>query len=144
MKIVTSVTIPAARESVWRTFMGVHNWPEWSPWKLSFEGEERFALGGCFRVSAQLPVLSFLALSVACEVTKYENPKVIRWTGRVFGIPGYHEFSIEDAEGGYRLISEEQFNGPFAVFLYPVRWIIKRRVLVFLEQLSRATVAAYG
>ena len=144
MKIVASVTIPAARESIWQTFMAVQKWPDWSPWQLRFPEEERFTPGGRFHVITSLPVLHFLMLAFPCEVTKYQNPKVICWSGRVFGIPGYHQFSIEEAPGGYRLVSEEKFNGPFAVFLYPFRWIIKGRVLTFLEQLSRATVAAYG
>jgi len=136
--IVTSTTIPAAREVVWRTFLAVERWPEWSPWGLQFPQEPRFGVGAAFFITIAAPYLPFITLRFPCRVTTLEDSNVICWTGKVVQVPGYHRFTLEDIPGGCRVLSEEEFRGPLALLLRPVKGIIEGRVIEFLSRLRGA------
>ena len=142
MKIVTSITLPAPRETVWRTFLAVERWPEWSPWGLHFPQQPRFELGVPFFVTIPAPCFPFVTLRFPCRVTVLENPEQIRWTGKLFGAPGYHGFTLEDTPRGCRVVSEEELRGPLSLLLWPAKSIIQGRVMQFLSSLSRAADSA--
>ena len=137
MHIVTSITVPAPRETVWRTFIDVERWPEWSPWDLRFPGERRLDVGAPFFLRVAAPFLPMLTLEFHCLGEALENPRLISWTGGVFGASGYHRFTFEDVPGGCRVLSEEELHGPGTVLLRPARPIIKARVIDFMTRLSR-------
>jgi hypothetical protein len=71
-----------------------------------------------------------------------EDSKFIRWSGSVFGIPGYHQFTMEDTTDGCRVLSDERFRGPLAPLLQPVKGLIAARVMEFLSRLKGASEAA--
>jgi hypothetical protein len=141
MRIVKAITIAAPKEAVWRTFLEVGRWPGWSPWGLYFPDQPRFEVGARFFVTLPAPCFPFITLRFPCRVTALENPKMICWTGSVLGVSGYHRFTLEDIAQGCCLLSEEEFRGPLALVLRPVRRIIERRVIEFLACLSSAAEA---
>ena len=142
MRIVTSTIIPAGTEAVWRTFIAVERWPEWSPWGLQFPHEPRFEVGAQFFVTVPAPLLSGITLRFPCRVTALENPSVICWTGKVLGVPGFHRFTLEETPEGCRVLSEEEFRRPFGLLLRPLRSMFEGRVVEFLSCLKSATGAA--
>ncbi|HEU4758601.1 MAG TPA: SRPBCC family protein [Dehalococcoidia bacterium] len=140
MRIVKAVTIPAPRETVWRTFVDLARWPEWSPWRLNFPGEARFQIGAEFQVAVRAPGFPFLTLKFPCRITELENPQVVCWAGSVLGAPGFHRFVFESASEGCFLLSEEELEGPRDLLLWPVKRIIEGRATEFLVRLSEAAV----
>jgi uncharacterized protein YndB with AHSA1/START domain len=142
--IVTSITIPADRETVWRTFMAVENWPKWSPWGLSFPHQPRFEVGARFFVTVPAPLLSGITLKFPCRVTVLENPRVICWTGRVLGVSGFHRFTLHETLEGCRVVSEEEFRSPFGLLLWPLRSTFRARVAEFLTRLRGAAATTDG
>jgi hypothetical protein len=140
LKIVRTITIPADTEAVWQTFLAVERWPEWSPWRLHFADQPRFEVAARFFVAVPAPWFRFITLKFPCQVTALENPNLICWSGKVLGVPGYHQFTLEDIPGGCRILSEEEFRGPFALFLWPVMRIIEGRAVEFLFRLRDAIV----
>lgn len=142
MRILTSITIAAPREGVWRTFVAVQRWPRWSPWDLRFPDQPRFEKGVRFFVTAPTPLLPFITLTFPCQMSALEESKLIRWSGRVFGVPGYHQFTMEDTAGGCRVLSDERLRGPLAPLFQPVKGLIAARVKEFLSRLKAAAEAA--
>ena len=100
MRIVTAMTIPADTEAVWRRFLAVERWPEWSPWRLHFPHQPRFEVGARFFVAVPAPCLPVITLRFPCRVTALENPNLICWAGKVLGVPGFHRFALEEIPGG--------------------------------------------
>lgn len=141
MRIVKAITIGAAREAVWRTFVEAERWPEWSPWRLRFPHEPRFEVGARFFVTIPAPWFPFVTLRFPCRVTALENPRLVCWAGKVLGVSGYHRFTLEDIPEGCRVLSEEEFREPLALLLRPVSSIIEGRVIEFLSRLRGATGA---
>jgi len=141
VRIVTSTIIPAGTEAVWRTFMAVERWPEWSPWGLRFPHEPRFEVGARFFVTVPAPLLPGITLRFPCRVTALENPSVICWTGKVLGVAGFHRFTLEETPEGCRVLSEEEFRRPFGLLLWPMRSMFQGRVVEFLSCLKSATGA---
>jgi len=141
MRILTSITIAAPREAVWRTFVAVDYWRQWSPWNLRFPHQPRFEQGVRFFVTASAPFLSFIKLTYPCQVSALEDSKWICWSGRVFGVPGYHQFTMEDTADGCCVLSEERFKGPLAPLLRPVKGLIQANVIEFLSRLRGAAEA---
>jgi len=133
LKIVTEITIPADTEAVWRRFVAVERWPEWSPWGLRFPHQPRFEVGARFFVTVPAPFLPGITLSFPCRVTALENPNVICWTGKVLGVPGFHRFTLDEIPGGCRVLSEEEFRRPFGLLLWPMKSTFKARVVEFLS-----------
>lgn len=141
MKIVTSITIAAPRKGVWRTFLAVERWPEWSPWGLHFPEQPRLELGAAFFVTLPAPFFPLVTLRFPCRVTALEDSSVICWTGKVIGVPGYHRFTFKELPEGCRVLSEEEFHGPLTLLIRPVRGIIEARVVEFLARLRGAAAA---
>lgn len=141
MRIVKTITIAAPREVVWRTFLEVERWPEWSPWGLDPSHEPGFEVGARFFVTSSAPLLPFATLRFPCRLTALENAKVICWDGKVLGVSGYHRFTLEDIPEGCHVLSEEEFRGPLALLLRPLRTIIEGRVVDFLSCLKSAAEA---
>ncbi len=127
---------------MWRAFVAVQLWPQWSPWNLRFPDQPRFEKGVRFFVTAPAPWLSFIKLTFPCHVSALEDSKLICWSGSVFGVPGYHQFTMEDTTDGCRVLSEERFRGPLAPLLQPVKGLIAARVIEFLSRLKGAAEAA--
>jgi uncharacterized protein YndB with AHSA1/START domain len=141
LAIVTSITIPAEREAVWRTFIAVERWPKWSPWGLRFLHQPRFEVGARFFVTVPAPLLSGITLRFPCQVTTLENPRTICWTGKVLGVSGFHRFTLEETPDGCRVLSEEEFRRPFDLLLWPLKSTFERRVVEFLFCLRSAACA---
>ena len=141
MRIVKDIAIGAPREAVWRTFLEVERWPEWSPWAVRFPDKSGLAVGVQFFIALPAPFFPFVTLRFPCRVTALENPKLLCWTGRVLGVPGYHRFTLEDIPEGCHVLSEEELRGPLALLLRPLRTIIKGRVVDFLSCLRSAAEA---
>jgi hypothetical protein len=141
VRIVTSTIIPAGTEAVWRTFIAVERWPEWSPWGLQFPHAPRFEVGARFFVTVPAPLLPDITLRFPCRVTALENPSVICWAGKVLGVPGFHQFTLKETTEGCRVLSEEEFRRPFGLLLWPMRSMFQGRVVEFLSYLKSATGA---
>jgi len=141
MWIQTSMTIEPPRTEVWRTFLDVERWPQWSPWRLRFEQDSRFELGTPFRVGVRAPVLPFITVMFACRVIALDNPRRISWSGRFLGVPGYHQFTFEDDPAGCLLASQEVFQGPLAPLLSPLRPVLRRQSAAFMSRLRAETMA---
>jgi hypothetical protein len=138
VRIETATIIPTDIETVWRRFVGVEAWPQWSPWGLRFPRQSRFEVGTQFSVNASAPLFPMITLSFPCRVTTLENAKTICWTGKVLGVSGFHRFTLEETPEGCRVLSEEEFQGPFALLLWPLKGMFRGRVVEFLSCLKNA------
>jgi hypothetical protein len=142
MRMTECMTLRASKAAVWRTFVAVERWPEWSPWKVHFDEQPRLKVGTQFLLTLPMPWMPLITLRFPCRVTALENPSLICWAGKVLGVSGYHRFTMQDVPGGCQLFSEEVFEGRLALLLWPVRRIIKGRADEFLWRLKARVEAA--
>lgn len=114
--------IPADSARIWRWICRASRWPEWyvnCDWV-------RFRGGGPDLFPDAHFVWKTFGVRVRSAVLVFEPYTEIGWSVSAFGLTGYHGWTIEPAEGGCRVVTEQSHNGR----LSPMgRWYLRRALL---------------
>lgn len=105
-EIKTSVEISASPEIIWKILTDFQEYGKWNPFITKISGEQR--KGGLLEITAG-------GLAFKPKLLKYDQPKEIRWLGKLFfkGLfDGEHSFQIiGHNNGSCTFLHEEKFNG---------------------------------
>jgi hypothetical protein len=106
----SEIQIGAAPEAVWRVLATIDRWPSWNPDVKSMSIDGDVAPGMEFRWKAGPG-------TVTSTLQRVEQPKLIAWTGRTFGINAIHFYWLEPRDGGTFVRTEESYDGLVARLL---------------------------
>jgi hypothetical protein len=124
------IAISADSETVWDVLAGIDHWPAWNPdvkW-VSIEGD--VVEGTRFRWKSGSGTLT-------STLRRVNRPRLIAWTGRIFGIDAVHVWRFEPHDGGTLVRTEESFDGLVARILRrPLRKTLARALENGLRQLK--------
>jgi hypothetical protein len=124
------IVISADAETVWDVLAGIDRWPAWNPdvkW-VSIEGD--VVEGTQFRWKSGSGTLT-------STLRRVERPRLIAWTGRIFGIDAVHVWRFEPRDGSTFVRTEESFDGLVArLFRRRLRKILDRALESGLRHLK--------
>lgn len=108
--IDTSVLIDAPTDAVWRIVADFERYPDWNPFIVAIEGEQR--VGARLRTTLVLP--GSKPRSFRPTVIAFEPVRKLAWLGHL-GIKGLfdgeHTFELVPHEGGTEFRHSERFGG---------------------------------
>jgi len=110
MDLRAEITIAASAERVWQVLTDFAAYREWNPFMLEASGRA----GKGERLTIRMQPVGGRAMTFTPTVLEAEPRHRLCWLGRLLlpGIfDGEHSFTIEPADGGVRLVQEEQFRG---------------------------------
>ena len=109
---VTTATIAAAPDAVWRILTDAAGYPDWNPEIVGLRG--RFAPGE--RISARVRLGSGAVRTVPMRVSAFEAPTRMQWTGGLpFGLfVGERTFTVQPRDGGAGFQMHLRMTGPLA------------------------------
>jgi hypothetical protein len=98
------IVISADPETVWDVLAGIDRWPAWNPEVKSVSIEGDVVEGTQFRWKSGSGTLT-------STLRRIERPRLIAWTGRIFGIDAVHVWRFEPHDAGTFVRTEESFDG---------------------------------
>jgi hypothetical protein len=101
------IVISADPETVWDVLAGIDRWPAWNPDVKSVSIEGDVVEGTQFRWKSGSGTLT-------STLQRVERPRLIAWTGRIFGIDAVHVWRFEPHDAGTFVRTEESFDGLIA------------------------------
>lgn len=106
----SELEIAAAPEAVWEVLTSFESWPSWLRDVKSMSVEGPFAAGTVFRWKAGPG-------TITSTIQRVERPRLIAWTGRIFGIKAIHFWHFEARDGATFVRTEESYEGLVARLL---------------------------
>jgi uncharacterized protein YndB with AHSA1/START domain len=98
------IEIAASPQSVWDVLTDIESWPTWNPDVKSMSMEGDLAEGSTFRWRAGPG-------TITSRIQQVEPPRLIGWTGAIFGIKAKHVYRLEPRDGATIVYTEESYEG---------------------------------
>jgi uncharacterized protein YndB with AHSA1/START domain len=111
-EFVTTSTIRASREAVWKILTDASGYAEWNPEIVAIDGH----MGPSERIRARVKVGSGAIRPVQLRVTAFEEPVRMEWTGGLpFGLfTGRRMLTVTPTNGGVEFRMVVQMSGLLA------------------------------
>jgi hypothetical protein len=118
----TEIRIPAEPARVWAWLCLAERWPEWygnCSWLRFRSGDgPNLKLDTAFTWKTS-------GVRVRSTVIVFEPHREIGWNGTAFGLKSYHGWTINAAEGGCHVVTEETQHGQLTAM---GRWYLRREI----------------
>ena len=98
------IVILAPIERVWEVLTDIERWPEWQPDVATASLDDPLRAGTGFRWKAK-------GLAIASTIQEFDPPRRIGWTGRSTGMGAIHRWTLEPAQNGTRVTTQESLSG---------------------------------
>ena len=98
------IEIAASSQSVWDVLTDIKSWPSWNPDVKSMSMQGELAEGSVFRWKAGPG-------TITSRIQHVEPPRMIGWTGTIFGIKAKHVYRLEARDGATLVHTEESYEG---------------------------------
>jgi uncharacterized protein YndB with AHSA1/START domain len=98
------IEIAASPQAVWDVLADIESWPSWNPDVKSMSMQGGLAEGSVFRWRAGPG-------TITSRIQHVEPPRVIGWTGTIFGIKAKHVYRLEARDGATLVQTEESYEG---------------------------------
>lgn len=102
-----SIEINASIQTIWKIMSDIENWPSWNEDIKSATLHGKLTAGATFTWKSGPGTITSTLEAV-------EEPYLIGWSGKLFGIKAVHIWKIESIKGKTTVTTEESWSGLFA------------------------------
>ena len=125
-----SIEIRSDPKTIWDIISDFENWPSWNPEIKKVKLDGAFQVGNKFKWKAG-------SSTIRSELRAIEEPGILGWTGRTFGIQAVHIWNIVPIDGKVLVKTEESWNGLHVkIFSRYFKSLLEKSIKTGLEYLK--------